>query len=88
MSYAYHADALQWPATEYQQLRSPYLVVAGDLDTAIRSEDAFVEYAKQAGVNITYMRLKNVGHQVARLPEVIEQSFAWLGNVLKNTPVK
>ena len=88
MTYAYHTDALQWPATEYQQIRSPYLVVAGDLDTAIRSEDAFVEYAKQAGVNITYMRLKNVGHQVARLPEVIEQSFVWLKGVLESTPVK
>lgn len=88
MTYAYHADALQWSATNYKRIRSPYLVVAGDLDTAVPSEDAFVEYAKQEGVRITYMRLKNVGHQVARLPEVVKQSFAWLKGILESTPVK
>ena len=78
MTYKYHADAMTYPATEYHKIRTPFLVVAGCLDSFIDSCDAFVEKAQTAGAPITYIRVEDMDHYVRRRPEIIQQSFDWL----------
>ena len=78
MTYMYHADALNWPEIDYKELKSPYLVVAGDKDTLIESSDEFVRKAKQAGANITYLRVDGMDHYVRKRQDILDQSFEWL----------
>lgn len=78
MTYMYHADALNWPKIDYKDLKSPYLVVAGDQDTIIESSDEFVRKAKQAGANITYIRVAGMDHYVRKRQDILDKSFEWL----------
>ncbi|GAO97675.1 alpha/beta hydrolase family protein [Caedimonas varicaedens] len=78
MTYKYHADALNYPPPSYQELKTPFLVVAGTRDSIISSSDAFVQKAKNAGCKITYLRIDDMDHYVARRPDIIKQSFQWL----------
>jgi pimeloyl-ACP methyl ester carboxylesterase len=78
MTYQYHADAMRYPAPMYEKLKKPYLVVAGALDSAIDSTDAFVQKAQTAGVRITYIRVPDMDHYVRKRPDILQQSFAWL----------
>ena len=82
MTYMYHADALNWPETDYKNLKSPYLVVAGDKDTLIRSSDEFVRKAEQTGVNITYLRVHGMDHYVRKRQDILDKSFEWLKKVI------
>ncbi len=79
MTYKYHADALLYPDTDYKKIRTPFLVVSGVKDTFIQSSDAFVYKAKNAGVNITYIRVEDMDHYVRKRPDIIAKSFKWLG---------
>jgi dipeptidyl aminopeptidase/acylaminoacyl peptidase len=83
MSYKYHADAQQYPAPNYQKIRTPFLMVTGAQDTIILSSDAFVEKAKNASVKLTYLRVPDMDHYVRKRPDVVQESFEWLENVLK-----
>ena len=78
MSYKYHADTMEYPAPAYQKLRTPLQVVAGAQDSAVHSSDAFVQKAQEAGVNVTYLRVANMGHYVRTRPDIIKKSFDWL----------
>jgi pimeloyl-ACP methyl ester carboxylesterase len=82
MSYKYHADAQQYPAPAYQRILTPFLVVAGAQDTIIQSSDGFVEKAKSAGVNITYLRVPGMDHYVRKRPDIVQASFEWLEGIL------
>lgn len=78
MTYLYHADALRFPSFDYGNLKAPYLVVSGALDTIIESTDEFVNKAQDAGVPISYHRIPDMDHYVRKRPDVIESSFKWL----------
>ena len=78
MTYLYHADALQYSAHDYQKIKTPFLSVVGSEDPMIASSDSFVQKAKLAGANITYLRVESMDHYVRRRPDIIEQSFEWL----------
>ena len=82
MTYMYHADALHWPEIDYKNLKSPYLVVAGDKDMLIKSSDAFVHKAKHAGANITYLRVAGMDHYVRKHQNILDQSFKWLKKII------
>lgn len=83
MTYQYHADALKYyPCPEYEKITTPYLVVAGAYDSFVKSSDAFVEKALLAGCSLTYMRISNMDHFVRKREDVIQNSFAWLNEVL------
>lgn len=82
MTYKYHADAMLYPRVDYKKIRTPFLVVAGAEDTIIHSSDAFVEKAKNSGVNVTYLRVEDMDHYVRKRPDIINQSFEWLKNQL------
>lgn len=84
MTYKYHADALLYPKPDYKKIRTPFLVVAGAKDTIIESSDAFVKKAKAAGANITYLRIADMDHYVRKRPDIIQQSFDWLGKQIIN----
>lgn len=83
MTYMYHADSLNWPKIEYEKIKTPYLVVAGEKDTLIKSSDEFVEKAKQAGVEITYLRVPDMDHYVRKRQDILDKSFDWLANLIK-----
>ncbi len=83
MTYLYHADALAWPENEYAKLTKPFLVVAGTRDSIIDSCDSFVEKAKAAGADTTYMRVEGMDHYIRLRPDIIEQSFVWLKERIK-----
>ncbi len=83
MTYKYHADAMLYPAPDYQKIRTPFLVVAGAKDTIISSSDAFVEKAKDVGADITYLRIEDMDHYVRKRPDIINQSLDWLKQQLK-----
>lgn len=78
MTYKYHADAMLYPRVNYKRIRTPFLVVTGTQDTIIHSSDAFVEKAKNWGVNVTYLRVENMGHHVRKRSDIIDRSFEWL----------
>lgn len=78
MTYRYHADALQYPAHDYHNITTPFLVVAGTEDSIICSSDMFVEKAKEAQAPITYLRIEGMDHYVRKRDDVVAQSFAWL----------
>ncbi len=78
MTYKYHADAMLYPAPDYQKIHTPFLVVAGAKDTIINSSDAFVEKAENAGADITYLRVEDMDHYVRKRPDIINQSLDWL----------
>ncbi|MGB1230518.1 MAG: alpha/beta hydrolase family protein [Holosporaceae bacterium] len=82
MTYMYHADALSWPITDYTQIKSPYLAVAGARDFLIDSSDSFVKRARRAGVPITYLRVKDMDHYVRKRPDIIKKSLEWLEKFL------
>nr|MBA2727642.1 hypothetical protein [Parachlamydiaceae bacterium] len=82
MTYKYHADAMLYPRVDYKKIRKPFLVVAGAEDTIIHSSDAFVEKAKNSGVNVTYLRVEDMDHYVRKRPDIINQSFEWLKSQL------
>ena len=85
LTYFYFADALQRQPVDYAKIRSPFLVVEGTEDSALRSCDLFVQKATAAGVPITYFRVEGMGHEIRERPDVIEQSFLWLEEQLLNT---
>ncbi len=78
MTYRYHADALTYPLPEYDNIRTPFLVVAGVRDSIIQSCDAFIEKARAVSVPITYMRISDMDHYVIKRPVIVQQSFEWL----------
>lgn len=85
MTYLYHADALKYPKYNYQKITTPFLVVAGAKDSIILSSDSFVEKAKEAGMQITYLRIEDMDHYVRNRPDIIKQSFKWLEYTLHQT---
>ncbi len=78
MTYLYHRDALKYPNPSYQEIKTPYLVVAGGKDPNIESGDLFVQKAKQNNVNITYFRIEGMDHYIRKRPDIINQSLEWL----------
>lgn len=85
MTYQYHFDAMTtYPKHQYHLIQSPFLVVAGAQDSIIHSSDAFVEQAKKAGVNVTYMRIHDMDHYIRARPDIIVQSFTWLAEQLSH----
>jgi pimeloyl-ACP methyl ester carboxylesterase len=83
MTYKYHADVLEsYPKYEYDQIKTPFLVVAGDKDPIINSADAFVKKAEEAGATIMYMRISSMDHYIRKKEDVIINSFDWLKKYL------
>lgn len=82
MTYKYHADALNYPQPLYHRIKTPFLVITGALDSLIQSSDDFVEKAREAGVEVTYMRIHDMDHYVRKRPDIIAKSFEWLGKQL------
>lgn len=78
MTYMYHADSLNWPKINYEDIKSPYLVVAGGKDSLVKSIDELVDKSRQAGVKITYLRVPDMDHYVRKRQDVLEKSFDWL----------
>lgn len=78
MTHKYHADAMLYPKPSYEKIKTPYLVVSGSQDSIIEESDTFVQKAREAGVNITYMRVADMDHYIRRRPDIISQSFAWI----------
>ena len=78
MTYKYHADAMQYLMPDYSKIRTPFLVVSGAQDSFIASSDAFVKKAKDAGVNITYLRVVDMDHYVRKRLDIVKKSFKWL----------
>lgn len=78
MSYMYHADAFQKPPYDYKKIHTPFLVVAGALDSHVQSSDSFVKKALEAGAPVTYERVEDMGHGIREKPKVINNSFEWL----------
>ena len=88
MTYLYHADALQYSQPDYEKIQTSFLVVAGVQDSIIDSSDVFVQKAKAAGANITYLRIEDMDHYIRKRSEIIEQSFQWLSSLFyKDQPV-
>lgn len=81
MTYKYHSDAMLYSDIDYKKIRTPFLVVGGTKDSAISSTDAFVKKAKVAGVDITYLRIKDMDHYIRKRPDIIHESFEWLKNI-------
>lgn len=48
----------------------------------IHSIDAFVEKAKNLGVNVTYLRVEDMDQYVRKRPDIINQTFEWLKSQL------
>lgn len=84
MTYFYLADAFQQAPTNYDQIRSPFLVVQGTEDPNIDSCDEFVRKAKEAGAPMEYIRVEGMDHYIRKRPDIIDQSFDWLGKNIKN----
>jgi dienelactone hydrolase len=82
MTYKYHADTLNYPKHEYDKIKTPFLVVAGEKDFIINSADAFVKKAEEAGIPVTYMRIPAMDHYVRKKEDVIINSFEWLKQYL------
>lgn len=81
MTYKYHADAMLYSDIDYKKIKGPFLVVAGSNDSITPFTDAFVEKAKVAGVDITYLRVKDMDHFIRKRPDIINESFQWLKNI-------
>jgi len=88
MTYKYHADAMLYPKAGYEQIHTPFLVVAGTEDTIIQSCDAFVTQARNSGVRVTYLRVEGMDHYVRKRADVVEQSFEWLKEQLSDSFIK
>ena len=83
MTYKYHADALaDYPAPAYQQLRTPFLVVAGDKDSSVASTDAFVQKAQKVGSPIKYIRVNGMDHYIRKREDIVTASFNWLAEII------
>jgi pimeloyl-ACP methyl ester carboxylesterase len=82
MTHLYHADALTYPMPAYEKIKTPFLVVAGSQDSIIDSCDDFVRKAQEARVPITYTRVPGMDHYIRKRPEIMVQSFDWLGNII------
>ncbi|MCH9633288.1 MAG: hypothetical protein S4CHLAM7_00110 [Chlamydiae bacterium] len=78
MSYLYHSDPLQQPATDYGKIKSAFLIVNGTKDSTIESCDQFVQKALAANAPITYFRIDGMEHYVRKKPDVIQDAFSWL----------
>lgn len=85
MTYKYHADALTCPNVDYSKISMPFLAFAGAKDSFIASSDAFVEKAKKAGANVTYLRVLDMDHYVRKRPDIVQQTFDWLRREIKST---
>lgn len=83
MTYFYLADAFQQAPTKYDRIRSPFLVVQGTEDSTIESCDEFVRKAKEAGAPIEYIRVEGMDHYIRKRPDIIDQSFEWLKNQIR-----
>lgn len=86
MTYKYHADAMKFPPPDYARLTKPFLVIAGALDVNgnIQSTDDFVQKAKAASVDVTYIRVPDMDHSIRKRPDIIDQSFRWLKCQMKS----
>ncbi len=84
MTYQYHADAQEFPKYDYVKIKAPFLVVSGTNDSLIKSSDAFVEKATEAGAKITYHRVDGMDHYVRKNQKVVDQTFAWLAEILRH----
>ncbi|HAB99601.1 MAG TPA: hypothetical protein DCE71_07260 [Parachlamydiales bacterium] len=83
MTYLYHADAFQKSPIDYSKIRAPFLVVEGTEDSTIDSCDQFVQKALAAGAPITYFRIQGMDHWLRKRPDIIDQSFKWLEEILQ-----
>ena len=84
MTYFYLADAFKKAPTDYDQIRSPFLVVEGTEDPSIESCDEFVRKAKEAGAPVEYIRVEGMDHYIRKRPDIIEESFDWLRKIVNN----
>lgn len=82
MTYFYLADAFKEAPTNYDQIRSPFLVVEGTEDPSIESCDEFVRKAKEAGAPVEYIRVDGMDHYIRKRPDIIDQSFRWLRKMI------
>lgn len=83
MTYKYHANALRdYPAIEYEKIKTPYLVVVGENDSIAKSAQVFVKKAQKVDVPITCMCIKAMDHYVRKREDAIVDSFNWLKNYL------
>lgn len=83
MTYMYHSDALNYPNPDYPKIKTPYLVVAGGQDPDSETSDAFVQKAKESGMNITYFRIEDMDHYIRKRPDIVEKSLKWLDEKLR-----
>ncbi|MGL4348451.1 MAG: alpha/beta hydrolase family protein [Chlamydiales bacterium] len=81
MTYKYHADAMLYPDIDYKKIRTPLLIVAGTKDLITPSTNVFVEKAKVAGVDITYICVEDMDHYIRKRPDIINKTFEWLKNI-------
>ena len=88
MSYLYHTDASTYPPCQYGVIKTPFLVIAGAQDSLIHSADAFVNKAKEAGMDITYMRVEDMGHLVRKRLDIVGNALEWLQSILERAAEK
>lgn len=81
MTYKYHADAMLYPHIDYKKIRTPLLIVAGTKDAITTSTNVFVEKAKVARVDITYICVEDIDHYIRKRPDIINKTFEWLKNI-------
>ena len=86
MSYLYHADTLSYPLPQYSEIKTPFLVVAGAKDSGARFADEFVQKAKEASMDITYIKVDDMDHFIRKRSDVIEEALVWLRGHMQNGP--
>ena len=84
MTNMYVADGVKFPTPDYDKLHGAILVVTGVKDTIIDSSDIFYEKAKQHDIDIAYWRVESMDHLIRKRPDLINDSFSWLANKLKD----
>ncbi len=84
MTYLYHVDAYAQPPIDYKKIHAPFLVVTGTNDSIIGSSDDFVSKAQAAGAPVTYFRIEGMEHRISKRPDIINRSFEWLEQHIKN----
>lgn len=79
MTYKYHADTLTtYPPIEYENIKTPFLLVVGEQDCIVASADAFVQKARLANVPITYLKILGMDHYIRKNQKALDDSFEWL----------
>ena len=84
MTNMYVADGVRFPIPDYNKLHGAILVVTGAKDTIIDSSDLFYGKAKRHDIDITYWRVESMDHLIRKRPDLINNSFSWLANKLKD----